>query len=75
MKITVITDRRGKVIGTAGQSRQGEAGAGGPIPGPGEKAHDMELPSALKNIKLPDELHRALEKHLRSARKSSARKS
>jgi hypothetical protein len=70
MKTIVITDKRGKVVGTAGQTKRGEEGSGGPIPGPGEKAHDVELPSALQKIESPDELHRALEKHLRPARKS-----
>ena len=73
MKISVITGKDGKIIGTGGYAKGeagGETGAGGPIAGPGETADQIELPDALGNIQAPDEFHRALEQHMRSGKKS-----
>jgi hypothetical protein len=66
MKITVITDERGDVIGTAGkpESTKPEAGTGGPVAGPGQKIREVELPKALQGIDDIAELHRKLKDHL-----------
>jgi hypothetical protein len=47
MKLTVITGRAGKIIGTAhaDAKRVPGAGAGGPIAGSGQKLQVIDLPS------------------------------
>jgi hypothetical protein len=46
MKITVITDKAGKIVGTAhhGIKGSGGAGDGGPVAGPKQKVHVIDLP-------------------------------
>ena len=67
MKIVVITNRDGKIIGTAHQT-QGDpvAGYGGPGAGPGQKVQVIDFPSELERQQSAEELHRALEQHLHS---------
>jgi hypothetical protein len=66
MKITVITDERGNIVGTAGKPTltKPEAGTGGPVAGPGQSAREVELPKALHGIDDVAELHRKLADHL-----------
>jgi hypothetical protein len=64
MKITVITDAQGKILGTArmmsGQSKN--------APNfrlrerPGLTLHEIELPSELENLQSAEDLHRELAK-------------
>ena len=65
MKITVITDKKGKIIGTAHHGVRGkpETGQGGPVAGPGQKVHVIELPSELEKANA-GELHKKLKAHL-----------
>ena len=46
MKITVITDQTGKIVGTAhhGIKSSPGAGDGGPVAGPYQKVHVIDLP-------------------------------
>jgi hypothetical protein len=68
MKISVITGKDGKIIGTANHGVKGkpEAGHGGPVAGPGQKVHVIDLPSELEKVTNAEELHRRLKAHLPS---------
>ena len=73
MKITVITDQEGRILGTARQMRPSHEGqaAAGLIAGPGQTIRDIELPRQLEEIESPEALHAALEEHLASMRAES----
>ncbi|HEY3995916.1 MAG TPA: hypothetical protein VGM40_08145 [Mycobacterium sp.] len=66
MKITVITDDLGNIIGTAGKpaSTKPEAGTGGPIAGPGQSIREIDLPRELAGVEDVAELHQKLGAHL-----------
>jgi len=68
MKITIIRGPDGRVLGTA---RHYAAAQGQPvtrlIAGPGQTAHEIELPKNLESMEAADALHAALEKHLKGA--------
>jgi hypothetical protein len=68
MKMTVITDERGNIVGTAGQGKKSnpESGTGGPVAGPGQLLHEIEVPKELVGVEDVDELHRKLLDHLRN---------
>ena len=65
MKITVITDQTGKIVGTAhhGIKSSPGAGDGGPVAGLHQKVHVIDLPGE------PEEnvakLHSKLQSHLK----------
>jgi hypothetical protein len=67
MKLTVITDERGNIVGTAGQGKTSkpEAGTGGPVAGPGQSLHEIEVPNELHSVEDVTERHRKLLDHLR----------
>ena len=67
MKITVLIDKTGKVVGTAhfGIKSSSGSGDGGPVAGPGEKAQVIDLPTELEKVQDATELHRKLQRHLR----------
>ena len=71
MKITVITGKAGKIIGTfrPAPSAKPEVGTGGPIAGPGQAVHVIDLPQELENAKSADELHRGLKSLVSAAKK------
>ena len=65
MKITVITDQTGKIVGTADYGIKGSPGAGdgGPAAGPHQKVHVIDLPGEPeKNVA---KLHSKLQSHLK----------
>jgi hypothetical protein len=66
MKITIITDEHGKIVGTAGKpaSSKPEAGTGGPVAGPGQSVREVEVPNELHSVEDVAELHRRLADHL-----------
>ncbi len=68
MKMTVITDERGNILGTAGQGKKSnsDAGTGGPVAGPGQLLHEIEVPKELQGVEDVSELHRKLLDHLRN---------
>ena len=70
MKITVITGKAGKIVGTyrPAPSAKPEVGTGGPIAGPGQAVHVIDLPKELENVGA-DELHRGLKSHVGAAKK------
>jgi hypothetical protein len=71
MKITVITGKAGKIIGTyrPAPSAKPEVGTGGPIAGPGQALHMIDLPTELESVASADELHRGLKSHVSAAKK------
>src|SRR5262245_39342058 len=68
MKLTVISGRGGKIVGTAHAGGKGNpaAGSGGPIAGRGQKLQVIDLPKDLERITDAKELHRRLKAHLKS---------
>jgi len=68
MKITVITSQDGKIVGTArrGTATKPEAGDGGPVAGPGQSVHVIDLPHELEGVEDAGELHRRLKGHIPS---------
>jgi hypothetical protein len=65
VKITVITDKTGKVVGTA-HSIKSEPGAGdgGPVAGPDQTVRVIDLPAELEKVENAAELHCKLQSHL-----------
>ena len=66
MKITVVTGKGGKIVGTAhhGQATKPEAGDGGPIAGPDQHVHVIDLPHDLERVEDATELHRQIKGHV-----------
>lgn len=66
MKITVITDDLGNIVGTAGKpaSTKPDAGTGGPVAGPGQSIRHIDLPKELSGVTDVAELHQKLARHL-----------
>ena len=67
MIIYVITGSDGKIVGTMRAAQfqgdvqsQGDVSIAQPLPLPGQKVHEVELPKELEQINDPDELHRQL---------------
>jgi hypothetical protein len=71
MKLTVITGKGGKIIGTARHVERSkpEMGDGGPIAGPGQSVHVIDLPRELERMTDPEELHRHLKTHVSKGKK------
>jgi hypothetical protein len=63
MRMTVITNQAGEIVGTARQSVEGApgSGSGGPVAGPEDTIHDVEVPEDLEQIEDVGELHRRLQ--------------
>jgi hypothetical protein len=68
MKMTVITDKAGNIVGAAHHDVQGQpgAGAGGPVAGPEQALHVIEVPEELENFEDAGELHNQLRTFLDS---------
>ena len=61
MRMTVITDQDGNVVGAAGQGEgRSGAGAGGPVAGPGQKIHVIDVPTELEEVEDAGEFHDGL---------------
>jgi hypothetical protein len=62
MKITVITDKTGKVVGTAhyGIKSSPGSGDGGPVAGPHQRVRVIDLPG-VEEVEAAAELHRKAE--------------
>jgi hypothetical protein len=68
MKVTAIVDERGEVIGTArGSNGDGEVEAG-LMAGPGQILHELDVPKEVHEIEDPEQLHKAVRKHLEKGR-------
>ena len=68
MKLTVITDAAGSVLGTLSHSGAADGGAGQLVAGPGQIAHQVELTEAMSGAESPDVLHRMVADHLARSR-------
>ena len=74
MKITVIVDQSGHVVGTYRQPAQVPEG----YPtfqihgGPGHTVHELDLPAEYENVASADELHRRLGEYLRKLSRRNA---
>jgi hypothetical protein len=68
MKLDVIVDRDGKIAGTAhhGINDRPHAGQGGPVAGPHQTLHVIEVPADLQRLDSAEELHRRLAAHIPS---------
>jgi hypothetical protein len=66
MKITVIADAKGKIIGTARlpQRTSEHDPVFKPVTTKGQVIHEIELPKDLEEKVSAEELHKGLEKHL-----------
>ena len=66
MKLTVITAKGGKIVGTAREAEKGkpEAGVGGPIAVAGQKVQVIDVPKELEGIVDVDEFHRQLKSYV-----------
>ena len=64
MKVTVITDKTGNVVGTAHFENKPGAGHGGPIAGPNQAVQVIDLPAELEKVEDAAEFHRKLQSHL-----------
>jgi hypothetical protein len=74
MKMTLITDERGELVGAmeghaptpdaAKVSENGDFRAG-LMAGPGQRLHEIEVPDELRKIKDPDEFGTSLMSHVR----------
>jgi hypothetical protein len=71
MKLTVVTGKAGKIIGTyrPAEHAKPEVGSGGPIAGPGQKLSVIDMPKELERVTDSNELHRELKKHLTAKKK------
>ena len=69
MKMTVITNKQGKVIGSAetGTSKDGRIKFG-VVPLPGQKHHELDVSAKISKIKSPAELHKALGQLIKKKR-------
>jgi hypothetical protein len=67
MKMIVITDKAGQIVGTAHHGVEGEpgAGVGGPIAGPEQTVHVIEVPEELEAVEDAGELHSRLQSLLK----------
>ena len=68
MKISVVTGKGGEVVATLRhdeKARKKNSPTAGFIPARGQKLHELELPSALEDVKSAEELHQALKAHLK----------
>ncbi len=64
MKVTVITDEAGTVLGTNRHADSGEGGAGRLVAGPGQIAHEIELTEAMEKSDSAETLHALVANHL-----------
>lgn len=68
MKMQIVTNKKGEVIGTARTEHHTVVGApkiGRIIPSPEQKVHEIDIPNDILEIKGVKEFHKALEKHLK----------
>ena len=75
MKVFVITNSKGAIVGTVFSSANENAPSPGrPSPLRGQRVHEAELPPELDGSKSVDVLHRALAKLIQKPRRPSTAK-
>lgn len=70
MRLLVMTDQHGKVIGTARMTESTDANmpfGGRPVAGDGHTIHEITLPPELHNCRSAQELHAEVSKLIRQA--------
>jgi hypothetical protein len=66
MKVTVITDSHGKIVGTMKHTQQKSDALTVQItPGHGQKAQELDLPVDFAMDYSAEEFHKAIQEHLR----------
>jgi hypothetical protein len=73
MKVYVLTDETGAIVGSIRSVEQGETEdgpyGGQPTPEQGQQVHELDLPDDLREMmKTPEEFHQELRKHIRADR-------
>jgi hypothetical protein len=68
LKVTLVIGQGGKIVGTANhvQSSNPAMGDGGPVAGPGQSVHVIDVPRELESVKDAEEFHRKLQPYLPS---------
>jgi hypothetical protein len=66
LKVTVITGKDGTIVGTAREAdaTKPEAGVGGPLAGPEQSIHVIDLPKELERVADASELHRGIKAYV-----------
>ena len=65
MKVTVITDETGNVLGTSRHEDSPEGSGGGRlVAGPGQVAHEIELTEAMEKSDSAEALHSIVADHI-----------
>jgi hypothetical protein len=65
MKVTVITGSGGKIVGTMQHSRQSDGPTVTLVPGKGQKAVELDIPSNEAKFTSAEEFHQTLKRHLK----------
>lgn len=67
MKVTIVTDQSGEIVGTARAVETGDpaTGTGGPVAGPEQASQVIDLPSDLESIENPEDFRRRLQDYVR----------
>jgi hypothetical protein len=69
MKVHVLVDKSGTVIGTFRPNQsQGQGNQAGFMPLPDQKVHEVDVPPETFAIEQGEEFHRAVEVHLKKAK-------
>ena len=68
MKVTLVIGQGGKIVGTANHVRSSKPvmGDGGPVAGPGQSVHVIDVPNELESVKDAEEFHRKLQPYVPS---------
>ena len=64
MKVTVITDEAGNVLGTSRHEDSPEGGGGRLVAGAGQVAHEIELTEAMEKSDSAEALHSIVADHI-----------
>lgn len=64
MKVTVITDEAGNVLGTSRHADSREGGGGRLVAGAGQVAHEIELTEAMEKSDSAEALHSIVADHI-----------
>jgi hypothetical protein len=64
VKVTVITDEAGNVLGTSRHADSPEGGAGRLVAGAGQVAHEIELTEAMEKSDSAEALHSIVADHI-----------
>jgi hypothetical protein len=66
VKLTVVTESGGKVVGTMRQLEESGTSVTSIEPGEGQEVKEVDVPGDIANLESVEEFHRALGQHLES---------